>query len=366
MQPAEIFPTAVELDNVEEEDAYLFFSNGHFVSSDTALPDGVIVLPLSAAMQEMPDIVEKYFMQEETSLGSSKYSALHAAHVTDGVFIYVPEGISLTKAIQINHFIGGNEGAVFPHTLIVCASNASVAVLEEFSGDMEEANFVIAVNDLVAGPGANLKYALVQNLNRQSRFLQINSTRVEQDAHATNLILNLGAMWARQETTSRLLGKGAESNMLSASLAQGTQEFDQRTYQDHKVPHTRSDLLYKNTLFHQARTTFSGMIAVEEGAHFTDAYQTCRNLLLSEEAEANSLPGLEINADQVKCSHGTTNATIDDDQIFYLLSRGIQPKLARQLIAQGFSVEVIERFGHEDVEEYLLDLLADKFSEMDE
>lgn len=358
---ANIFPTAVEIDDLEEGEAYLFFSNGHFVYSGTALPEGVLVMPLSSAMKEFPDLVEQHFMQDESRLGSAKYVALHAAHLTDGVFIHVPAGIILDTPIQITHLIGGSSGAIFPHTLIVCGENAAVTVVEEFTGDSDDANFIIAVNDLVAQQGATLKYALFQNLNNTSRFLQLNSIRGHRDATVTSLILNTGASWARQESTSKLLGEGAESNMLSASIASGTQEYDQRTYQHHLVPRTRSDLLYRNTLLDSAKTSFSGMINVEQGAHFTDAYQTCNNLLLSDNAEANSLPGLEINADQVKCSHGTTNSTIEDDQIFYLLSRGIPAPQARQMIAQGFSATAIQRFGNEEVEAYALELAQEKF-----
>lgn len=361
---AEIQPALVDMETPEEGDAFLFFSNGHFLSSATALPEGVTVMPLSAALKEVPELVEKYFMREETRLGSEKYAALHAAHVTEGVFIHVAEGIQLEKAIQIIHILGGSPGILFPHTLIVCEKDASVTVMEEFSSELEEANVVLSVNDLVAGPGSRLKYALFQNLNKQSRFLQINSTRVEEEGEATGLIVNTGATWAREESTSILAAKGARSIMLSASVANGEQQYDQRTSQRHVAGHAFSDLLYKNTLLDRSKTTFAGMITVDRGSHFTDAFQTCRNLILSEDAEANSLPGLEINADQVKCSHGTTNATISDDEIFYLLSRGITPEHARELIAKGFSIEVLERFHNAEVEERALELLSDKFEEL--
>ena len=127
-------------------------------------------------------------------------------------------------------------------------------------------------------------------------------------------------------------------------------------------PRVTSDLLYKNALYGQARSVFSGLIIVDEGAHYTDAYQTCRNLFMSEDAEANSMPGLEINADDVKCSHGSTSAAISEEEIFYLRARGIDPVRARQLIARGFSVEVIGRLGDEKVEEMVLRFLDDKFA----
>ena len=128
---------------------------------------------------------------------------------------------------------------------------------------------------------------------------------------------------------------------------------DQRTLQLHEQPHTTSDLLYKNALYDQARTIFAGLIMVGDDAHFTDAYQTCRNLLLSDECEANAMPGLEINADQVKCSHGSTSGPITDEELFYLKARGINDKMARQLVTFGFVNEAISRLQHPALEEVI-------------
>ena len=165
---------------------------------------------------------------------------------------------------------------------------------------------------------------------------------------------------------SRLEGAGSRSDMLSVSLPAREQEYDQRTFQHHVAPGAYSDLLYKNSLYDNAKTIFSGLIFVDEGAHHTDAYQTCRNLLMSDTCEANSMPGLEINADQVKCSHGSTSSQIHDDEIFYLCARGIDPARARQLIARGFSVEVVERLGDESVEDLVLRFIDEKCARISE
>ena len=150
--------------------------------------------------------------------------------------------------------------------------------------------------------------------------------------------------------------------MLSLNIPAGEQKFDQRTFQHHAAPHTFSDLLYKNTLYDKSKTVFSGLITVDPGAHFTDAYQTCRNLLMDDTTEINSMPGLQISADQVKCSHGSTASAISDEEIFYLQARGIHPKKARQLIARGFCVEVIERIGNEALEALVLSYVDAKFA----
>ena len=145
--------------------------------------------------------------------------------------------------------------------------------------------------------------------------------------------------------------------MLSVSVAQGDQEIDQRTLQDHFVPNTSSDLLYKNSLDDTARTIFSGLIRVEPGAHKTDAYQKVRNLLLSDEAEANSAPGLEIEADDVRCTHGATSGQVDEEEVFYLRSRGIPERAAKRLIVRGFLDEAIQRLGNQQLETRLIELL---------
>ena len=170
----------------------------------------------------------------------------------------------------------------------------------------------------------------------------------------------------RDESLSRLEGAGSRSDMLSVSIPSHEQEYDQRTFQHHVSEGAYSDLLYKNSLYDHARTIFSGLIFVDKDAHHTDAYQTCRNLLMSDTCEANSMPGLEINADQVKCSHGSTSSQISDEEIFYLRARGIDPVQARQLIARGFSVDVVERLKNEPVEELVLKFIDAKFARIAE
>ena len=152
--------------------------------------------------------------------------------------------------------------------------------------------------------------------------------------------------------------------MLALTVAQGAQEFDQRTLQSHQAPHTSSNLLYKNALLDQARTIFSGLIIVDPDAQKTDAYQSNRNLLLSDEAEANSLPGLEIQANDVRCTHGATSGHVDDEQMFYLESRGIPPVVARELLVFGFFEEVLNKLENEELHAVLRELIQTKFQKV--
>ncbi len=348
---------------LEAPAAKFIFANDALLHSESKLPAGVICLPLAEALVSHGDLVREHFMLRDTRLGSVKWTALHEANVSNGLFVHVPAGVEVEGTIEVFHWLAGDKAVSFPHTLIVTGANSKVRVVDYFqSADTDEAGLAIAVNDLNAGPGSKLDYIAIQAFNENTKVIQVNETGVAKDAAAIGFILNTGAAWARNESLSRLEGEGARSDMLSVSVPAREQEYDQRTFQHHVSPGAYSDLLYKNSLYDESRTIFSGLIFVDEGAHRTDAYQTCRNLFMSDEAEANSMPGLEINADDVKCSHGSTSSQISEEEIFYLRARGIDPVRARQLIARGFSVEVIERLGDEKVDEMVLRFLDDKFA----
>ena len=349
--------------SLEAPAARFVFANDQLIHSDSRLPAGVICLPLAEALVSHGDLVRDHFMKRDTRLGSAKWTALHEANLRNGLFVHVPANVEVTGTIEVFHWIEGENTVVFPHTLVVTADNAKVRVVDYFqSANESDSGLAIAVNDLNAGPGSKLDYIAIQAFNENTKVIQVNETGVAKDASAIGFILNTGAAWARNESLSRLEGEGSRSDMLSVSVPAREQEYDQRTFQHHVSPGAYSDLLYKNSLYDESRTIFSGLIFVDHGAHRTDAYQTCRNLFMSDEAEANSMPGLEINADDVKCSHGSTSARISEDEIFYLRARGVDPVRARQLIARGFSVEVIERLGDEKVEEMVLRFLDDKFA----
>lgn len=349
--------------SLEAPAAKFVFANDQLIHSESQLPGGVICLPLADALVSHDDLVREHFMKRDTRLGSAKWTALHEANLRNGLFVFVPANLEVAGTIEVFHWIEGENTVVFPHTLVVTADNAKVRVVDYFqSANDSDAGLAIAVNDLNAGPGSKLDYIAIQAFNEKTKVIQVNETGVAKDASAIGFILNTGSAWARNESLSRLEGEGSRSDMLSVSVPAREQEYDQRTFQHHVSPGAYSDLLYKNSLYDESRTIFSGLIFVDEGAHRTDAYQTCRNLFMSDEAEANSMPGLEINADDVKCSHGSTSAQISDEEIFYLRARGIDPVRARQLIARGFSVEVIERLADEKVEEMVLRFLDDKFA----
>ena len=337
----------------------------HFEGGEELGKKGVIFESLSGALQKHPDLLQKYFMAHPVDLGAQKFAALHAAHASAGVLIHVPKNVELELPLVSFHWLDGDESSVFPHTLIIAGENSKVTVVDFLASTNEEGvGLACGLNDLLVGPGAKVDYVCLQQWGKQVTSFQLNSTRVEKDGEARSLFVNLGAAYARQESRSTMAGSGARSEMLGLSVGSDRQEFDQRTLQCHDVPNTWSDLLYKNALDDRSKSIFKGLIRVAPGAAKTDAYQNNRNLLLNPEAEADSMPGLEILNDDVRCTHGATTGQIDQDQLFYLMARGIDPRTGAQLLAYGFFEEVIARLPEKKIGEAVRSAVAEKFVSM--
>lgn len=323
---------------------------------------GVIFTTLIDALNQHGDLVRRYFMQQTPELGSEKFEALHVAMLRSGVFLHIPKGVEIEAPFVVAQWNRKPGTAIFPHTLFVCEDNASGHLVEfQESADPEGENLVIANAHVFAGPGSRPKHTIVQNWSRKTLSLQLNTSNAQRDVTSQGTIINIGSSLTRQEIHGKIFGSGADVNLYSLNVPDGEQLMDQRTLQTHLAPNSRSDLLYKNALLDRSKTIFSGLIIVGDDAQQTDAYQTNNNLMLSDAAEANSLPGLEIKANDVKCSHGATSGKIDDSNIFYFLARGIPRKRAEELMVFGFFEEIIGKIGHESVERHVRDLLERKF-----
>jgi Fe-S cluster assembly protein SufD len=343
----------------------LVFANNRLCSAAEPDPElaarGVVITSLTDALRKHPDILRAHFMAQPQRLGSAKFAALHTAFVGDGAFIYVPRGVEIPEPILVVHAACGAGAAVFPHTLVIAEENSEVTVVDSFASAGDAPQFACGANDLYAGHGSRITYVGLQNWSKETQSFQLNSTVVRRDARVQSLNLHLGGRQSRHESLSQLQAPGAFSEMLALTVATGSREFDQRTLQVHQAPNTKSDLLYKNALFDTARTIFSGLIIVDQDAQKTDAYQSNRNLMLSDEAEANSLPGLEIQANDVRCTHGATTSRIDPEQEFYFLSRGIPRKIAHELLIFGFFEEVLNRLESEELHAALRSLIQSRF-----
>lgn len=352
---------------VEDAIAELIFVDDHLVQSK-ALPKalidkGVCFVSLDEAIEKHSHLLEPHFLNDATRLGSQKYFGLHASLVKAGALLYVPKGVEIDQPIAVYHWSNSNKGLICPHTLIIAEAQTKVSLIDVLASTTEQNEGLnISVSNIQAHASANVYRKVIQNFNSKTLSFQLDNAIADRDTQLENIAINLGAAKARYENQVKINGSGAHVTMYSLTVAEDTQEFDQRTLQTHNAPNSVSDLLYKNALFDTSRTIFSGLIQVEEGAQQTDAYQTNRNLLLDQRADANALPGLEILANDVKCSHGATTGNIDSDELFYMLSRGIPHRVAMQLIVLGFFEEIIEKLGSDSLAENIRKLLERKFA----
>jgi Fe-S cluster assembly protein SufD len=275
---------------------------------------------------------------------SSRFAALNTALWSGGVFIHVPRGVRLEKPIRIVRWMDQGGVACFPRTLVVAGEGSHVAVVEEFlSPDFDSPVFSCGVVEIHAASSADVQYVGLQQWGRGVHHLSMQQTVAKRDANLDTLMVNLGATVSRVELGASLEGPGARSDMLGLYFARDGQHFDHETRQDHRVAHASSDLLYKGALAGKSRAIFRGLIRVWPGAQRTDAYQTNRNLILSRDAEATSLPNLEIEADDVRCSHAATVGQLNEDELFYIMSRGIPRAEAERLVVFGFYDDVLDR-----------------------
>jgi Fe-S cluster assembly protein SufD len=379
-------PAAVKAESIAHREigvtgaGTLLFVNNRLAQHEPLAADltkrGVIFDTLQNALLKHGDLVKSHLLAQPSKLGSDKFAALHEAFLEDGAFIYVPKGVDAGLPVGVFHYASGAGAAVFPHTLVIAEEHAKITVADFFRTDGATATppwnpagevarapiqFACGGNDLYAGHGAQITYVAMQDWSRDTLSFQFNATVARRDAKVLSLNLHAGGRQARHESFSQLQAPGAHSEMLALTLAHGTQEFDQRTLQIHQALNTSSNLLYKNALLDQAKTIFSGLIVVDPDAQKTDAYQSNRNLMLSDEAEANSLPGLEIQANDVRCTHGATSARIDAEQEFYLESRGIGPAQAQELLVFGFFEEVLGKIENEQLHDTLANIIREKF-----
>jgi Fe-S cluster assembly protein SufD len=314
---------------------------------------GVVFTDLHTALREHEDLVrDRLFglVPEDYD----KFAALSAAAFSGGSFLYVPRGVDVEVPIQSYRWLDV-VGSIMPRTLAVVEENASVTYIDEYaSADGEDPAFSNGAVELYVGHGASLRYVSLQNWERNVLHFNTIRSETEKDATINSLVVSLGSQLSRTNVEAGLTAPGSDSEMLGLYFADSNQLLDHHTLQDH-ISHTaHSDLLYKGALRDESVTVFSGLIRVEPGAQKTDAYQTNRNIILgTDDAFAVSLPNLEIMADDVKCSHGSTTGQVDETELFYLMSRGIPRHEAEKLVVFGFFGEVTSRVPLKGLKEKL-------------
>lgn len=335
------------MDEDREASGHIVIIDGHVVHADVdegLAAKGVILESLHDAITNHEVLVQEHLATEAVPAEEGKFAALNAALWNDGIFLFVPRGVRLEQPVRVTRWLSEAGTAYFSRVLIVAESASQVSYVDEvLSDDFESQTYTSTAVELIARNGAQVQYVAVQRLGRGVFYQSVQHTLAERDAKLDTLNVALGASVTRVDLNARLLGPGANSDMLGLYFGDGDQHFDFNTSQDHVAPNTFSDLLYKGALDGASRAAFRGIIRVLPGAQGTDAYQTNRNLLLSPDSRADSLPNLEIEADDVKCSHGATVGQLDAEAKFYLMSRGLSLVQAERLVVLGFLGEVLAK-----------------------
>jgi Fe-S cluster assembly protein SufD len=281
-----------------------------------------------------------------------------------GLLVRVPRGSVLEKPLYVGVANSVESGALFWRLLVVAEPESRFALIEEcLSPSPELASYSNAAVEIVVQDAAKVEYVSVQNLSRKTWHFASHHARVERDAELDWVAGGFGSGKGKIRIQNDLAGPGATSRVTGAYFADGTQHLDYDTFQEHIAPNTTSDFAFKGALRDTARAVWRGMIRVEEGAQKTNAYQENRNLLLSKTAHADSIPGLEIMANDVRCTHGATLGQVDRELLFYLMTRGLPPAEAERLIVRGFFQDVLDRVELEPVREALASALEARITQ---
>ncbi|MGH2636222.1 MAG: Fe-S cluster assembly protein SufD [Actinomycetota bacterium] len=304
---------------------------------------GVWFGDLDRAAQERPELVEPH-LHGLVATDRSKFTALHAAFRTGGTFLYVPKDVRVELPIQTMTFIDAEGAAIFPRTLLLADAGSEVTFIDRYVSPPLGRALSDAVVEIYAGDGARVRYVALQDYGEGVTHLSVQRARVGRDAALRTLGVAFGAALSRAEVETVLAGDGGSSEMLGVYFGDGDQHIDHRSIQDHVGSRTSSDLLYKGAMRDRSNAIYTGTVVIEQGAHQCDAYQTNRNILLSETARAQSVPNLEIlTNDPTRCGHAASVGPVGEDELFYLMSRGIPRAEAERLIVFGFFNEVLDR-----------------------
>ena len=309
---------------------------------------GVIFCDLDEAAAKHEELVAPH-LHRLVPTDRTKFSALHGAFRTGGTFLYVPPGVTVELPLQTLTYLDQENGAVFPHTLLVAGDDSEVTFIDRYAGPDLRRGLSVAIAEIVVGRAARVRYASIQEWGDGVTHLGVQRAEVDRDADLRSLAIGFGASLARAEAEALLAEPGASSEMLGVYFGDGDQHFDHRSEQDHAAVNCTSDLLYKGALRDRSRGVYSGWVHVRPGAQKTNAMQTNRNIILSESAFARSIPNLEIEADDVRCGHAASVGPVEEEQLFYLMSRGIPRAEAERLIVSGFFNEVLDRVTLEEV-----------------
>jgi Fe-S cluster assembly protein SufD len=328
----------------------VLFPGGSKIDLDATLAkQGVIFTDLKTAQEKHPDVLAK-ILGQTVNVEEGKFAALAGAFAQNGVLLYVPKNAKVEQPLHSVLWGPGGGFAHVSHLLVLVDEGASVTYVHESASPTEARDALNAgMVEIKVMPGASLKFVELQSWGMHVWNFTHERIRVERDGNLDWIFGAIGSKLTKNFSELDLAGEGATGRMSGFYFTDGNQHLDHDTQQNHLAPHTTSDLLFKGALKGKSRSVWQGMIYVAKGAEKTDGYQANRNLVLEEGARADSIPGLEILADDVRCTHGATVGKLEKEPLFYLKSRGIPQKEAEQLVVEGFFDPIMQRIPFEGV-----------------
>ncbi len=336
--------------------------DGRIVDGSGDLEDGVIALPLTLACEHHGDLVQEHF-GTIVDANQNVFTELNDAGWTGGAFIHVPRGVRVEAPIVLTAITDAAGTALHRRVLIVLEEGAEAEVWEQhLSGSSDAETMLNSVVELKVGQNARLRFVGAQDMNERSWVFGSQRAEVARDGHLDWVVAGFGSANGKVFTETLLAGEGSHAKVTGAYAPHARQHVDFHTLQEHAAANTTSDLAFRGILADRSSVVWRGMIKVDPGAQQTDAFQECRNLLLSKKAHADAIPGLEILANDVRCTHAAAIAQIDPEQVFYLNSRGLGDASAKRLVIEGFMAELVERFEQGPIREAMGNALERRLS----
>jgi Fe-S cluster assembly protein SufD len=316
----------------------------------SAVPNGAIFCELREAITKYPDLVKTYLGRSTGTGGGQKFAALHAAFWQGGVFAHVPRGVKLTAPLEVTYHLSGGASAL-PHSLVVVEPGAEATFVQRFTGGPRNGTPILHASgtEVFVEEAGKLHYVSLQNFAPGVFDFTVKRAHIARDAEIDWVLGMFGGSFLRYDVDCAMEGPGGNSFMYGVSVGDGQQQFGQFTRQHHTVGNTVSDLLFKNVYRDQATGVYSGIIRVEKNANGTNAYQANRNLVLNDTVKCDTRPLLEIESNDLRCTHGATVGRLDENQLYYLRSRGLNETQARELLIEGFLEPVLARIKVESV-----------------
>lgn len=327
--------------------------------SDALKEQGVIFCDMHTAVAEHPDLIKEHFMTRAVTVDEGKFAAMHGAFWRGGTFLYVPKNVK--AAAPLHSALWSTRGRTYTHTLVVLEDGAEAVFIDEYASETgEEAAIHNGAVELLVGDNASLTYASLQDFGTNLWMFTHERARAGRDAKVDWVISMMGTRLTKSFQTVELDEPGGWARMSGLFFTNGRQHFDLDTQQNHNAADTVSDLLYKGALKERSRSVWQGMIKALPGSQRIDGFQANRNLVLQRSARADSIPGLEIEADDVRCTHASTIGQLDEREIFYLMSRGIPQATAIRMVVQGFFDPVMQRIPIEGVRDRIAARILEK------